>query len=421
MRRRRGGEKRLAAFLTRHYTSIADQCRSAALPRVSARVQKPVRQRRTVKYRIIDILSVVKSFRGDLVNKDVYARRREKLRALMRAKGLDALLVSSAANRFYLSGFELHDGQCNESSGRLLITADGRDRLCTDSRFFDAARRLWDEDRIFVYAGDALKKLRSVIREAACGLVGFESKIVCCDGFRRLNLPLVAADGLVEGLRAVKEPEEIAALERSCALNHKLMDALPSLLAPGKSEAALAWEIERFFRENGASELAFPSIVGKGVNGALPHYEPSRDVLLEEECPVLVDCGARLDRYCSDQTRSLWLGERPGPEFTRALELVRGAQEAALKGARPGMSGAEIYDFAFAFFERRGVEKAFTHGLGHGIGLETHEAPRLGPCSAEPVTPGMVFSVEPGLYYPEWGGVRWEYMAVMEEDGARVL
>ena len=351
----------------------------------------------------------------------IYEQRREKLRALLRARGLDALLVSHAANRFYLSGFELHDGQCNESSGRLLLTARGRDWLCTDARFLDAARRLWDEERIFVYKGDGFAQIGALIKDRVRGVTGFEAKAVCCCGAQRLGLRLLAADGLVEALRMIKDAEEIAALERSCALNHRLMEHVPALLSPGCSEAELAWKIERFFRENGATELAFPTIAAGGPNAALPHYEPSASTPLGEECPVLIDCGARLDRYCSDQTRSFWLGGTPAQEFTRALELVRGAQEEAIQGMRPGMSGAAIYALARTFFERHGVEKAFTHGLGHGIGLETHEGPSLNPRNPEPIQPGAVFTVEPGLYYPEWGGVRWEYMLVMEEDGARIL
>jgi Xaa-Pro aminopeptidase len=354
-----------------------------------------------------------------MMNTQVYERRREKLRALLRARGLDALLVSHAANRFYLSGFELHDGQCNESSGRLLISSQGRDWLCTDARFFDAARRLWNGERIFLYKGEGFAQIGSLIKGHIRGVTGFEAKAVCCHGARRLGLRLLAADGLVERMRMIKEPGEIAALERSCALNHRLMEHAPSLLSPGCSEAELAWKIECFFRENGAAELAFPTIAAKGPNAALPHYEPSALALLDAECPVLIDCGARLDRYCSDQTRTFWLGETPSPEFTSALELARGAQEAAIRGIRPGMSGAAIY--ALAFLERHGVEKAFTHGLGHGIGLETHEGPSLNPRNPEPVPPGAVFTVEPGLYYPAWGGVRWEHMLVMEEDCARVL
>ena len=355
------------------------------------------------------------------MNTQIYENRREKLRALLYGRGLDALLVSHAANRFYLSGFELHDGQCNESSGRLLITAQGKDWLCTDARFFDAARCIWDKERIFIYKGDAFAQLGAFIKDTIRGMTGFEAKAVCCYGAQRLCLRLLAADGLVESLRMVKSPEEIAALEHSCMLNHKVMEHVPSLLSPSCSEAELAWSIERFFRENGATELAFSTIAARGSNAAIPHYEPSARTLLGGECPVLIDCGARLDRYCSDQTRTFWLGGTPSPEFTSTLTLVRDAQETAIRGIRPGMSGAEIYALAFTFFERHGVEKAFTHGLGHGIGLETHEEPSLNPRNPKSVPRGAVFTVEPGLYYPEWGGARWEYMLVMEDDGARIL
>jgi len=355
------------------------------------------------------------------MNTEIYGKRREKLREKLRARGMDALLVSHAANRFYLSGFELHDGQCNESSGRLLIVTQGRDWLCTDARFFDAARRIWDEDRIFIYKGDGFAQLGSLITDKVRGVTGFESKAVCCHGAQALGLRLLAADGLVEDLRMIKEPGEIAALERSCALNHRVMEHVPSLLSSGSSEAELAWNVERFFREHGATELAFPTIAARGPNAALPHYEPSARTMLGEECPVLIDCGARLDRYCSDQTRTFWLGGTPSPDFARTLELVQGAQEAAIRDIRPGMSGAQIYALAFAFFERHGVEKFFTHGLGHGIGLETHEGPALNSRNLKPIPQGAAFTVEPGLYYPEWGGVRWEYMLVMEEDGARIL
>ena len=149
----------------------------------------------------------------------IYAARRERLRRAMRARGLDALLVSQAANRFYLSGFELHDPQCNESAGRLVVTADGRDWLATDARYLDAAARLWDQERIFIYGGDAAKDLHSLLRRCG-GRVGLEARGVSLAFARALDQAgagprFVAADGLVEHLRRIKEPCEIAALERS--------------------------------------------------------------------------------------------------------------------------------------------------------------------------------------------------------------
>lgn len=352
----------------------------------------------------------------------VFENRRERLRALMREKGLDALLVSHAANRFYLSGFELHDVQLNESSGRLIVTSSGRDWLCTDSRYLDAARRLWDPERVFIYQGDPAARIRDLIKHEISGCVGFEPAAITVEFFETFSdgLRLEAAGHLVERLRAIKEPEEIQAIEKAVALNHRLMEHVPSLLVPGRTEYEIAWDIERFFRDNGASELAFPSIVAAGPNAALPHYEPG-GVGLKGDCPVLVDVGCRCDRYCSDQTRTFWFGSSPSDTFQLTLERVQEAQRLALESLRPGLPVAEAYAVARGYFEKLGVADFFTHGLGHGVGLETHEAPSLNPRSEAVLEPGMVVTVEPGLYYPEWGGVRWEYMALITPDGSRVL
>jgi Xaa-Pro aminopeptidase len=348
----------------------------------------------------------------------------------MRERGLDALLISRDANRFYLSGFELHDTQLNESSGRLVITGDGRDVLATDARFAVAAARLWESDRIFIYkdeAGDIARLLRN------CGSrIGIESRGVSLAFARALGgaggLFLQAADGLVERLRAIKNTEEIAALSSSFALNHKVLGWLEQSLAekgfaPGINERCLAWAIERFFRENGASELAFPVIAAAGVNAALPHAVPGDDKLGENNL-LLVDIGCRVNDYCSDQTRTFWIGEKSGrayARFARVHALVYEAQQAALAMMRPGVTGREVYGAARAVFEKAGVADAFTHGLGHGVGLETHEAPSLNSRNERPLESGMVVTVEPGLYYPDWGGVRLEYTVLVEEDGIRVL
>ncbi|MDR2820802.1 MAG: Xaa-Pro peptidase family protein [Desulfovibrio sp.] len=358
---------------------------------------------------------------------DIFAARREKLRADMRARRLDALLISQAANRYYLSGFELHDPQYNESAGRLVITSDGRDWLVTDARYLDAAARLWDADRIFCCAGNAAKDIAGLL--ARWGpRVGMEAVGVSLAFVRELagagaHLFLEAADGLVEKLRLYKDAAELAALERSFALNHRMFQWVEGEFAPGRSEADLAWGIERYFRENGASELAFAVIAAVDKNAALPHAVPGPDALTEN-CSVLVDAGCRVDQYCSDQTRTFWVGGRSGPDFARfarALDLVREAQEAALAIMRPGLTGREVYAAARAVFEKAGEEKAFTHGLGHGVGLETHEAPSLGPKSGQKLAPGMVVTVEPGLYYPQWGGARWEHTVLVVEDGVRIL
>jgi Xaa-Pro aminopeptidase len=169
--------------------------------------------------------------------------------------------------------------------------------------------------------------------------------------------------------------------------------------------------------------LAFPVIAAVGKNAALPHAVPG-DEALGETGLLLVDAGCRVDNYCSDQTRTFWIGGKSGgmyERFARACDLTRRAQQAALAVMRPGVTCRDVHAAARAVFEKAGVAEAFTHGLGHGVGLETHEAPSLNPGSGRPLETGMVVTVEPGLYYPEWGGVRLEYTVVVEEDGVRIL
>ena len=230
------------------------------------------------------------------MNAETCARRREALRAALRRRGLDALLVSAAPNRYYLSGFELHDPQFNESAGRLVICADGRDWLATDARYTDAAARLWDKDRIFLYRGDGVADLARLLR--SCGLrIGFEAASVSHAFARALShaapgLALEAADGLVEELRVIKDEDEIAALRASFQLNHAMLDWVREALVPGRTELEVSWDIERYFREHGASELAFANIVAVGPNAALPHAIPGSD-RIGENCPVLLDIGCR--------------------------------------------------------------------------------------------------------------------------------
>lgn len=356
------------------------------------------------------------------MNTERFGIRRESVRRLMHKAGLNALLVTLDANRFYLSGFALHDTQINESSGCLVIARNGRDWLCTDSRFLDAAKRLWEEERIFIYPGNGLSQVNTLLRERFSGSIGFEARSLSVAAFEAVGegLSMQKADGLVESLRMIKETEEIRLMESSCVLNHRLMEWLPGVLTPGRTEAQVAWDIEQFFRNHGAEELAFPSIVGIDGNAALPHAEPG-DTRITENCGVLVDTGCRLGGYCSDQTRSFWAGDRPDPVFSSDLEHIREAQEKAIRHIRPGVTTSEVYRVARSYLESKGVGDLFTHGLGHGVGLQTHEAPSLGSSSEAVLQPGMIITVEPGLYRPGKCGVRWEYMVLVTEDGARVF
>lgn len=357
---------------------------------------------------------------------NIFEMRRERVRELMQAQNFEALLISLPANRYYLSGFELHDPQPNESSGYLLLTLKGDDKLYTDSRYLDAARRLWAEDNIRIYP--SLSKAAETINHDLIGIVGagryvgFEAKVMPVAFFENfaLGLTVKPADGIVETLRVIKDASEIELMRLSAKLNHKLMEHVPNLLTPGRSEQEIAWDIEQFFRNGGASENAFAPIVAVGPNGALPHAIPGDGKVLAE-CPVLIDVGARLNDYNSDQTRSFWVGENPTADFSKALAQVREAQSLAIQMIRPGRSCSDVYFAAKNYLDKQGVGRYFTHGLGHGVGLETHEAPSLSSRSFQTLEPGMIVTVEPGLYYPEWGGIRWEYMVLVTEDGCEVL
>ncbi|MBD5607839.1 MAG: M24 family metallopeptidase [Desulfovibrio sp.] len=362
---------------------------------------------------------------------NIFRRRRDKVREVLLRRGLDASLIASPANRFYLSGFELHDPQLDESAGYIVVSASGDDWLATDSRYELAAKALWDPERVWIYGGASGVSLNELLARVG-SLIGFETRAVSArfagslaTGRKRGFVPAFAsADGIIERFREIKETDEIRALKASFALNHKAVALIEEKIASGEiasmTEKELAWQIERFFRENGAQELAFSTIVARNEHAALPHAVPT-DAKIGEDGVLLVDLGCRVENYCSDQTRTWALGSNPPPDFAKTLELVKDAQAAAMEIMRPGVECSRVYARAREVFEKAGVERAFNHGLGHGVGLRTHEAPSLSSRSEGILEEGMVVTVEPGLYFGEWGGVRWENTVLVVADGIEIL
>lgn len=352
----------------------------------------------------------------------VYEQRRENLKRALKEKDIPALLVTHAANRYYLSGFELHDPQCNESCGWLVVTADGEDYLYTDPRYLDAARRVWNEDNLFIYSANKHALVGETLKNRGVTTLAFEPRALHLFDHEKLNelFTLQSRDNVVEGLRIIKDEDEIRRMDASIALNHKLFKYIEGELVPGRTEEEISWLVEKFFRENNAEEMAFSTIVGVGPNAALPHAIPGQETIRENEL-VLIDTGCRLEDYNSDQTRTFWVGDTPSDRFKETMDLVRASQQAAIDLIRPGVTYQEAYKAAFDVFENAGVEKMFTHGLGHGIGLETHEPPSLSRVATGELKEGMVVTVEPGLYDPDWGGIRWEYQVLVTEDGCRIM
>jgi Xaa-Pro aminopeptidase len=343
-----------------------------------------------------------------------------KLRQLLVEKELDAILISQPENRRYLSGF---DG----SSGFLLITAQDT-VLATDFRYIEQARIQAPNYEIFLISDNMADWLPKMVAGWGLRGLGFEAGNITFAMYRELTnilgkaqsqLRLIPVNGLVESLRAIKEPEEIEFITKAIEIADGAIEYVEDIIGPGMSERDVAWEIEKFLREKGSEAVPFDIIVASGPNSALPHAKPSPRLIGSGE-PVVIDIGAKIGGYSSDLSRTICLGT-PDDTFKKVYDTVLGAQLAALAIISGGMTGGEADSLARTVIEEAGYGEAFGHGLGHGIGLAPHEQPRLGPNSADLLASGMVFTIEPGIYLTGWGGVRIEDVAVMENDKIRVI
>jgi len=351
------------------------------------------------------------------------ASRIYKLRLRLDAQGLDALLVSQPQNRRYLSGF-------TGSAGYLLIS-ESATRIATDFRYFEQASRQAPDFQLQPITAAPLESWLPGLLDGLGGKrVGFDAAHMPQATYRQItqtlrSLPsaerprLVATTDFVEELRAIKEPEEIAAIQAAVDLSDAAYAHLRRHIEIGWTEKRVAWEVESYMREHGGEALAFETIVAFGEWSALSHAYP-RDVPLQENQISLIDMGVRLDGYCSDMTRTFVLGE-PDSTFRRLYDIVLGAQLAAYELIAAGMTGEQAHMLAHRVIEEAGHGERFGHGLGHGVGLEVHELPRLGRGSDTVLVDGMVMSVEPGIYISGWGGVRIEDLAVMENGRLRPL
>jgi Xaa-Pro aminopeptidase len=233
------------------------------------------------------------------------------------------------------------------------------------------------------------------------------------------GLDLELERGLVESLRAVKDETELDALRRASAVADRAIERLAAGSFVGRTEAELAWDLERFGREEGASALSFEPAIASGPNGALPHAEPGERRIQTGEL-VVVDWGCVVDGYCSDCTRTFATGEL-GDDEAAVYELVRGAQALALAAVRAGAAGRDVDEVSRAPIRDAGHAGAYGHGLGHGVGLMVHEAPALRPESTDTLVAGNVVTVEPGIYLPGRFGVRIEDLVVVTHEGCEVL
>lgn len=347
-----------------------------------------------------------------------HARRREAFRELLRDRQVDAALVTDLLNVRYLCGF-------TGSHAALLVHADDESRtvFATDGRYAtQAGEQVPDLERLIERsASRALAE-----RAAELARLGFESQHVtvdACDALDEAAGPaeLVRTPGLVEQLRAVKDEDEIDALRRACdAADRALADLVEGGgLRPGRTEREIARELETRMLDHGAAGPSFETIVAAGANSAVPHHRPTGAVLAAGDL-VKIDFGALVDGYHSDMTRTLVLGE-PAPWQREIHDLVRRAQAAGSDAVRAGAEMREADAAARGVIEEAGYGENFVHGLGHGVGLEIHEAPALSQRGTGRMASGMAVTVEPGVYLPGRGGVRIEDTMVVRQSAAELL
>ncbi len=361
--------------------------------------------------------------------------RLERIRSALAEAELDALLVSvpvddgfgrHADNRKYVSGFTGSTGIALVTMERALFAADFRyteqaERECVPRGF-----------EVFKALGSSKEWYPNFLREAKLGgkRLGVSRNDMSLAGWVNLQERIagmepgerpepVPAPLIIETLRRRKDAEELALLQRAIDIADAAFEALSVELDPGMTEIEVAETFARNVVAGGGERISFETIVAGGPWGAMPHAHPRAEPIGANR-PIVIDMGAEYRGYCSDLTRTVVLGT-PDDEFRKIYDIVYEAQRAAIEGVRPGMSGVEAHKLAADVIERHGYGDRFGHGLGHGVGLQVHEAPYLGLSSEDVLEEGMVFTIEPGIYLPGWGGVRIEDIVVLENGRARVL
>ena len=348
--------------------------------------------------------------------------RLDRLRAAFDQHEVEALVVTTLPNIRYLTGF-------SGSAGVLAVTRDAA-LLTTDGRYRTQSAEQLDRAGAAKQVDIAIGPV-SAQRRAAQDLlhgqtrIGLEADNITWSGQRAWaelldSDHLVATTSMVEALREVKDPAEIARMERAAAIaDAALFEVLP-LMGQGVTEEHFALELDTAMRRGGAESTAFDTIVAAGENSAKPHHHPGGRSI-DRGDPVVVDFGATFEGYRSDMTRTFCVGEDPEGELARIFEVVRTSQAAGARAVRPGISAKEVDDVCRQIITEAGWADRFEHGTGHGVGLDIHEAPTVSQLGTAILAPGFVVTVEPGVYVPGHGGVRVEDTLVVTEDGARPL
>jgi len=350
-----------------------------------------------------------------------FPARQTKLREHLASARFDALLISHLPNVRYLCGFS--------GSAGLLLVDEGRSVFFTDARYdtqahdeVEVAKLVVARKSVLECAAEWLSRRR---RRTRGWTIGVEAEHFTLADKKRLNdlLPsgirLKDAPPVVEQARMVKDDEELRRIRDAVILGAKVFDRALEVLRPGLKEVEVAGEMELAARRAGADEMSFPTIIASGARSALPHGRACEQ-RIRPDTFVVLDFGVILAGYCSDQTRTVWVGSGPD-EARRAYESVREAQQAAVDAVGPGVTAGEVDAAARKVLRKAGLGRYFTHSTGHGVGLEIHEAPKVAAGQKQMLQPGMVITIEPGVYFPGKWGVRIEDMVAVTAGGREVL
>ena len=337
-----------------------------------------------------------------------------KLRELLQEMKLDSALIYKPENRRYMSGF-------TGSSGYVFVTMD-KAYFITDFRYVEQATAQCKGYEILQHSNE--NTLYQILEGFSIKRMGFEGDYVTYQAYKELTekLPNITFESLEDTLgklRIIKDTQEISLIEKAAGIADEAFSHICQYIKPGVRECDIALELESFMKKNGASATSFDSIVASGKRSSLPHGVAS-DKLIEAGDFVTLDFGCVYQGYCSDMTRTVVVGK--ATEKQREIyEIVLDAQMKALAFIKPGVTGIEVDQIARDIISAKGYGAYFGHGLGHGVGLEIHESPRLSPLGKDVLEPGMIVTDEPGIYLPDFGGVRIEDLVLVTETGYRSL
>ena len=348
--------------------------------------------------------------------------RLAQLRSKLKELKLDAIIISSPENRRYLSGF-------TGTAGFLLISCE-QQTLATDFRYVEQAEQQAPNFAIERITSK-LDWMPKLALKMGVSNIGFEADDLTVAQYNRIRSifseivdrgtasKLISTTGLVSGLRAIKDAVEQAFIQKAIDIADNVMDEISVDLKPGVTEETVALRIETAMRQQGAESPSFPTIVGSGPNASRPHHRAGKREIREGET-IIIDMGAKYQGYCSDLTRTFYLGKH-SDKFKRVYDIVLGAQLTAIETISTGMTGSEADKLARLVINEAGYGDKFGHSLGHGVGLEVHESPGVGMNAVMKLEDGMIFTVEPGIYISGWGGVRIEDIVMLQAGRARVL